>query len=78
MNNLMAGMSHRLAGILGSPDAGHSAALEQLHSLAYREASTMAYADAFKAILVAFVIATFLVLFMRKVGQPPTSPADAH
>jgi hypothetical protein len=34
---------------------------------AYREASTLAYADAFRAIMIAFVIATFLVPLMRNV-----------
>jgi MFS transporter, DHA2 family, multidrug resistance protein len=78
MNNLMAGMTHRLGAVLGSPEAGHSAALRQLHDLVYREAATMAYADAFRAILVAFVIATLLAPFMRKVAQSPGPPADAH
>jgi DHA2 family multidrug resistance protein len=73
LDNLITGMTHRLGGVLGSPEAGHSAALRQLHDLAFREASTMAYADAFSAILVAFAIATFLVPFMRKVTQPQTS-----
>ena len=33
MNNLMIGMTHRLGSVLGSPEAGHSAALgpEFLH-----------------------------------------------
>jgi len=78
MNNLMLGMTHRLGTVLGSPQAGHFAALRQLNALAYREAATMSYADAFRVILVAFVIATFLVPFMRKVAQVPAASADAH
>lgn len=35
--------------------------MKSLWQLAYREASTLAYADAFRAIMLAFVIATLLV-----------------
>ena len=52
------------------PGVGHQAALEQLWHLAYREASTLAFADAFRAIMLAFVVATLLVPFMRKVAAP--------
>ena len=56
----------------------HAAALRRLWSLAYREASTLAYADAFRTIMLAFVIATLLVPLMRKV-VPPKGPApSAH
>jgi DHA2 family multidrug resistance protein len=83
MERLLAGLSARLADVLGSAAAGRHAALQQLHDLAYREAATMAYADAGRAIMVAFVVATLLVPLMRKVAAPaaPTSarPADpAH
>ena len=56
--------------------AGHAAALSQLWQLAYREASTLAYADAFRAIMVAFVVATLLVPLLRKVA-PGARPAPA-
>jgi DHA2 family multidrug resistance protein len=46
--------------------------------LAYREASTLAYADAFRAIMVAFVIATMLVPLLRKVTPPKAAPTGAH
>ncbi len=78
MDRLLAGMSTRFATLLGSAHAGQEAALHQLYALAYREASTMAYADAFRAIMVAFVVATPLVLLMRKVAAPVKPPADAH
>ena len=57
--------------------AGHAAALSQLWHLAYREASTLAYADAFRAIMAAFVVATLLVPLLRKVPATNTS-SDAH
>jgi len=61
----------------GSPQAGHVAALKQLWQLAYREASTLAYADAFRAIMIAFVVATLLVPLLRNVAPRPAAP-DAH
>ena len=78
MERLLTGLSARLADVLGSAAAGQRAALQQLHDLAYREAATMAYADAGRAIMVAFVIATLLVPLMRKVVAPAQPPQDAH
>ncbi len=78
MDRLIAATSTRLATLLGSASAGHVAALAQLRALAYREASTMAYADAFRAVMLAFVIATPLVLLMRKVSAPATPVTDSH
>jgi DHA2 family multidrug resistance protein len=62
----------------GSLQTGHVAAVKQLWELAYREASTLAYADAFRAIMVAFVIATLLVPLLRNVAPAPAPSADAH
>jgi DHA2 family multidrug resistance protein len=59
----------------GSLDGGHLAAVKQLYQLAYREASTMAYADAFRAIMLAFVVATALVPLMRNVVARAPSPS---
>ncbi len=78
MERMVAGLSSRYAAIPGSLDAGHIAALKQLWHLAYREASTLAFADAFRAIMIAFAIATLLVPLLRKVRPPKASPADAH
>jgi DHA2 family multidrug resistance protein len=71
-------MTDRWGGALGGPVAGHAAALSQLWHLAYREASTLAYADAFRAIMIAFVFATLLVPLLRKVGPANAAPAEAH
>ena len=38
----------------------------------------MAYADAFLAIMVAFVVATFLVPLLRNIAAPKSPPVDAH
>ncbi|HEU0217766.1 MAG TPA: MDR family MFS transporter [Stellaceae bacterium] len=78
MNRLVAGVASRYGAVPGSVNDGHVAALKQLWHLAYREASTLAFADAFRAIMVAFVVATLLVPLLRKVVPPKAPPADAH
>ena len=49
-------------------------AREQLWHLAYREASTLAFADAFRAIMLAFLVATLLVPLMR--NRPVADDSD--
>ena len=78
MERLLHGMTDRYAAALGGPVAGHAAALSQLWHLAYREAETLAFADAFRTIMVAFAIATVVVPLMRKVAAPKAPPAEAH
>jgi DHA2 family multidrug resistance protein len=78
MTGLVQGMTQRYTATLGGADAGHLAALKQLWQLAYREAATMAYADAFQAIMLAFIVATLFVPLLRKVAPPKAVPADAH
>jgi DHA2 family multidrug resistance protein len=79
MTRLIAGVTERYGAMFGgNPQQGHGAALDQLWHLAYREASTLAYADAFRAIMVAFVVATLLVPLMRNVAAPKAPPHDAH
>ena len=78
MERLIAGLAQRYAAVPGSLDAGHVAALKQLWHLAYREASTLAFADAFLAIMIAFIVATLLVPFLRNVTPPKVPAADAH
>ena len=76
MTRLVNEVAQRYAAIPGSQQAGYQAALKQLWALAYREASTLAYADAFLAIMVCFIFATMLVPFLRNVG-PAKVPAQA-
>jgi len=73
MARLVDGVTQRYGALPGSADAGHAAALRQLWELAYREASTMAYADAFRAIMFAFVLATLLVPLLRNVAPAPAA-----
>jgi MFS transporter, DHA2 family, multidrug resistance protein len=78
MARLIAGAAQRYGAIPGSPEAGHLAALKSLWQLAYREASTLAYADAFRAIMLAFVIATLLVPLLRNVAAATPSAGASH
>jgi len=78
MEGMLAGLTRHFTVTLGSAEAGHAAALHRLHDIAYAQASTMAYADAFLAIMAAFAVATPLVLFMRRVAPPAKPVADAH
>ncbi|HYB08361.1 MAG TPA: DHA2 family efflux MFS transporter permease subunit [Alphaproteobacteria bacterium] len=78
MERLLGEMVQRYGAMPGSPHLGQQAALEQLWHLVYREASTLAYADAFRVIMLTFVVATLLVPLLRKV-TPPTAPStDSH
>ena len=70
-------VGQRYGQIPGAIADGHTASLKQLWQLAYREASTMAYSDAFLVIMVAFIIATALVPFLRNVTPKPLPPG-AH
>ena len=67
MTRLVGEMVERYGALPGSPQAGHIAAMKQLWQLAYREAATLAYADTFRVIMIAFMIATLLVPLMRNV-----------
>ena len=46
--------------------------------LRYREASTLAYADAFRTIMLAFAVATLLVPFLRNVTVSKPEAAGSH
>ncbi len=82
MMRLVDAQTARYAAAGGSLANGQAAALKQMFHLAYREAQTLAYADAFRTIMVAFIFATLLVPFLRTVAAPkgPSAapPADAH
>jgi MFS transporter, DHA2 family, multidrug resistance protein len=78
MTRLVAGLAQRYAAMPGNLDDGRVAALKQLWRLTYREAATLAYADAFRAILIAFAIATLLVPLMRNAMPTPAASSQAH
>jgi DHA2 family multidrug resistance protein len=78
MLRAMQGMTAHLADTLGSKTAGQAAALKELWMLTYAQAETLSYSDAFRAIMVAFIIATCMVPWMKKVVPPKAPPADAH
>jgi DHA2 family multidrug resistance protein len=74
----VAGMTERLRPTLGSPVAGHAAAIRELWHLAYAQAETLSYADAFRTIMVAFVIATCLTPLLKKAMLPAVPSTNAH
>ncbi len=75
---VLAGLGQRYAVLPQGAAAAHVSALKQLWLLAYRQASTLAYADAFRAIMAAFMVATVLVPFLRRVTPPKAAQPAAH
>ena len=78
MTRMVDGFAQRYGALPGSPDAGHVAALKELWHLAYPEASTLAFADAFHAIMVAFIAATLLVPLLRNATAVKASALASH
>jgi DHA2 family multidrug resistance protein len=74
----MGELVERYGAIPGSLQAGQVAATKRLWQLAYREASTLAYADAFLFIMIALVTATLLVPFLRNVAPTGAASSQAH
>jgi len=82
-NTAMTGLSAKVAGAYAAAlggDAVHAraAALGQLRALAWREAQTLTYADAFLAIAACFLLAVALVPLMRKVEASGQAPSPDH
>jgi DHA2 family multidrug resistance protein len=77
MERLLAALAHRYAALPGGLDGGHVAALKALWQLAYREASTLAFADAFRAIMLAFIAAAALVPLLRR-AAPAKAPTASR
>ena len=73
---LVDGLTARFATLPGGPENAHVAALQQLWRLTYGEASTLAFADAFRVIMVAFFAAALLVPLLRNItpAGPPAAP----
>ncbi|MDE2390446.1 MAG: DHA2 family efflux MFS transporter permease subunit [Rhodospirillales bacterium] len=70
------GLTTRLAATMGSQAAAHQAALRIFWRAAYAQAQTLAYADAFHAIMLAFVAGTILAPLLRKVAPPSAAPSS--
>src|SRR5262249_55359161 len=79
-NAAMVGLMQRVAAadtaMTGDPVHGQAAALRQLWSLAWREAETATFADAFRVIAAGVLLATLMVPLMRK-GAPRRTPPPA-
>ena len=78
LRDFMSGSVSRLAPLLGSAQAAHAASLRLLWNVAYREASTMAYADAFRTVGAICLVAAFLVPMLKKVAPAPAPSTDSH
>lgn len=78
MERLLHDTAQRYGALPGSPNGGQQAAVEQLWHLAYREASTLAFADAFRAIMLAFIVAALLVPLLRNIAAPAAPSTNAH
>jgi DHA2 family multidrug resistance protein len=57
---------------------GSASALSRLWTLAFREAQTQAFADAFLAVMVCLLVALMLIPLMNKVAAPKAPSSDAH
>ena len=75
---LLQGVAARYGAMPGLLGPANSTSLGQLWHLAYREAATLAFADAFRIIMLAFILATLLAPLMLKVGAPAPAAAKAH
>jgi MFS transporter, DHA2 family, multidrug resistance protein len=71
LNNWLRGMAVRYAHAWGDPASGQAAALKKLWLLAYREAQVQAFADAYLAIALCFLLAAVMVPLMH--GAPARS-----
>ena len=60
--------------VIGIVFAGHASAAAALPFLAWQAS----FADAFRAIMLAFIAATLLVPLMRKVSVPAPTDGGAH
>jgi MFS transporter, DHA2 family, multidrug resistance protein len=78
MTRLVDELSMRYAASPTAQYASHVVALKRLWLLAYREASTLAYADAFRAVMIAFLFGTLLVPFMRNVAARESPTTTSH
>ncbi len=82
-SNLTAARPHVLSTLtalqtqMGSTLNSQRAALQELWQITYAQASTLAYADAFRAIALAFVAAVCLAPLLRQV-VPPAQPLTVH
>ena len=78
MNRFLDAAAQRYGSLPGAIDSGHAAALRQLWQLAYREAETMAYADAFHVLMFACFAGAIVALLMKKIPATQPAPAPAH
>ncbi|AIF46140.1 DHA2 family efflux MFS transporter permease subunit [Dyella japonica] len=78
MNGWLSTTTGRLSELGQNLGDATDGSLHQLWQLAFREALTLSFSDAFLVIGACFVVATAMVPLMRKVAPPAGPSADAH
>ena len=80
MMRFVGGVAGTYGTLPGAVDSGNAAALHRLWQMAYREASTMAYADAFRVLMIGCFMAALIIPLMKKVPMlpPSTAATNAH
>jgi MFS transporter, DHA2 family, multidrug resistance protein len=75
MQGMLAGMAQRFSGSIDP----HASALKAVWGILQRQATTLAFGDAFALLAIACALAAFVTLFARPVKGPPgTPPVEAH
>jgi len=77
MMQFLGRVSNSYGALPGAVDDGQAAGLHRLWQLAYREAATLAYADAFLVLMIGCLAAALLVPLMKKVAAVPASSASS-
>ena len=78
MERLLSGVTARYAALPAGPDIGHQAAPRTALEPRLPRSATLAFADAFRAIMLAFIVVTFLVPLLRNVAAPKTAGSGGH
>ena len=75
MQHMLAGMTQRFAGSIDP----HAAALKAVWGMLQRQATTLAFGDAFAMLAIACAVAAFVTLFAQPVKMAPnTPPLEVH
>jgi DHA2 family multidrug resistance protein len=70
--------AERFAALPGAIESGHAAALRELWQFAWRQAATLAYADAFRVLMFACLAGALVAPLMKRIPQVPPTTAAAH
>ena len=74
----LSGLAGTVLATTADGPAAQLAAVARVRTLVYKEAATLAYADAFLVIMLACASAAVLVPLLRRVGPRPADPGSGH